>query len=840
MAKNIKKFLSLFVVLVLTLFVFACGDDKGKENANVSGADDTYISVTENSVTYKVTKGKLYSELKSTVGYSSLINLVMTDILTENGKLAEVTEEAIKEAIDEAIYGDDEDLTAEEKADLEKEFLNNMFRNYGYSGTNVYAEEIKAVYRLNLAKELYAKAKLEEEIVEHDKSYNEWVEAGSDEEDEDAVTTPYFTEAALKSQYATSNPSEFWAIIIPFTTLNDYNVALEATGKKVEFENKTLSKEEVLAVFIDLYKQVYGYKLTTEDNLDTTTLTEESKFYYTQSGLKSYSSQLATVIADNYNCYKNSDTKYYSAKPETVNSGAYYALVLKLDEVVAKEYDELNAEEKLAADNAAKEVIKDSKLTNTYITTKMYEAMAEKNFNIYDSSLASTYASSAVTYGIEFEATEKVSKTDVAYMDGKTYTADELFAAMDEVAGMTTALSEINYERYLNNSAINTYYSVSDGKWLDKDVQEDIEDDVATEKKNFENGDYVDYGYDPETISWVEFIRSVYAVNSEEELTVLFLYNRLVSDFTAGLNDVNEKVDDAFVESKVWPLIQTKMEEQFNKYYSVKGIHLLICVFDDPTHEVSSGTPTDPETWTEVQRTEAVNLYNEVKEFVADCKGTYTSRLQKIQKAFDECARTNVQNVLVSDNGNKTINVGKYRALGLYAKFENLGSFKNGSMVESFDAAVKVIYDQDMADEKTDRTTVAANMIETEYGYHYYVNLGSTKASTYSVKVNEVSTTFNLPRIEEVREFLADEDNVNSDTKAIINTYYVPVANQISGSYLTYVLQYDAIKAIIDTVDVKSDKYTKEDLVRIMELELADWYEDNLTYITEADLSYFK
>ena len=827
--KNImKKFLSIFVVLTLALCALACNKDKAKENANVTDADSTYISVTEGTTTYKVSKGKLYNELKSTVGYNTLVNLIMTDILTENGKLAEVSDEDIVAEIDKAVYGSEEDLTDEEKAELEEEFLNNMFRNYGYSGTDIYADEVKAIYRLNLAKKAYAKVKLEEEIAEHNEKYNEWVEAGSDEEDEEAVKAPYFTEDTLKSQYATSNPSEFWTIIIPFITLNEYNTALSATGKKEAFENGTLSKAEVLNLFVDLYKAVYDYKLTAEDNLDTTSLTEESKFYFTQSSLKSYSSSIYDYVANTLDTYNGNETKYYTNEVLTVNAGAYYALVLKLDETVATPYDELSDEAKEEANEVAKEVLIGKQLTSSYITKKMYEAMAEKNLTIYDSTLAAAHATSAATNSVEFEATEEVSTTLVAKIDGKEYTADALFVAMDKVAGMTTALSEINYERFLNNETLNKYYNAQEGKWTDKDVQEELEDEVATEKENFENGDYVNYGYDPKSMSWTEFVRSVYGVNDEKELTILFLYNKLVSDFTKGLNDIEEE------ESKAWPLIQTKMQEKLNDYFNVKGVHLLICVFEDPTSEVNSGSPLDPEDWTETQKTLAAELFAEVKAFVADSKGTYAARLEKIQKAFDECSRLDTEKVLTSENG-KTIKVGAYRAAGLYAKFENLGTFKNGSMVESFNDAVKAIYDADIKDDKTERTTVCEEMIETVYGYHFYVNLASTKAPTYSVKVNEETTKFELPRLEEILAYLEDEDDVKSDAKTIITTYYTPVSSELTGSYLTYILQYDAIKAIIDTATINSTNYTKEDLVRIMELESADWFE-NLTYVTEEDL----
>lgn len=831
MKNMIKKFLSLFVVLTLALCVLACNKDKAKENANVTDADSTYISVTEGTNIYEVKKGKLYNELKSAVGYNTLVNLIVTDILKDNGSLDAVKDEDVIAEIDNAVYGSDEDLTDEEKAELKEEFLDNMFRNYGYSGNDIYAEEVKAVYALNLAKKAYAKTKLEEEIAEHNKKYDEWVAAGSDEEDEDAVKAPYFTEDALKSQYATSNPSEFMAIVVPFTTLNEYNTAISATGKKEAFEEGTLTKAEVLEIFVNLYKAVYGYELTDQDNFDTT-LNEESKFYFTQSSLKSYSSQIYEYVANTFVTINSEEGKYYSNEVLTVNSGAYYALVLKLDEKVATPYDELTAEAKVEADNAAKEVIKDKQLTSSYVTKKMYEAMAEKNLTIYDSTLAAAHATSAASNSVVFEATEEVSKTLVAKTDAKEYSADVLFAAMDKVAGMTTALSEINFERFLNNPEINKFYNVKENKWTDKDVQEDIENEVKTEKKNFENGDYVDYGYNPKEMNWNEFVRTVYGVNTEEELTLLFLYNKLVSDYTKSLNDVKEE------NSKVWPFIQTKMQESLNEYFNVKGVHLLICVFDDPTAEVNNGTPVDPAEWTDNQKALAAELFAEVKEFVADSKGTYAARLEKVQKAFDECSRLDVANTLTSENG-KTIKVGVYRAAGLYAKFEDLGTFKNGKMVEAFNDAVKAIYDADIKEDKTERTTVCETMIETEFGFHFYVNLASTKAPTYSIKVNEETTKYELPRLEEILEYLDDEEAVKSDAKTIITTYYSPVAKELEGSYLTYILQYEAIKAVIDNATVNSDNYTKEDLVRIMELETTDWFE-NLTYITKEDLATLK
>ena len=797
MKNSIKKFLSLAIVLLFTVCLFACETVKAKTNANVSNPDDVYISLTENSVPYKVTKGKVYSELKTTVGYNTLVDLMITDILKENGILDAVTEEEIKEAIDKAIYGSNgkDELTEEEVSEKEEEFLNSMFKNYGYTGTDLYGSKVKEVYRLTVAKKAYAKTKLEEEIKKHNESYQEWVDAGKDEEDEDAVKEPYFTEAELKAQYQTDNQADYWVIIVPFASYREYKIALEQ--KNVTVENGVWKKNgaelddnNVAALFVELYKDVFGYKLASDANLSLTDLTEDNEFYYSSSDLKSYSAQILNHVLLTYSSLGDAEGSCYSKEVENVNAGSYYALVMKLGEKVATEYDELEDEAKAEADDASKEKIKDGLLTNSYINRKLYALLAEKNLVIYDSGLSANHATNVLNYGVEYSATEEESNTNVAKTDVKTYTADELFQAMDAKAGMTTALSELTYQRFLNNANINKFYNMSTKEWLDDDAKDSVETQIETEKKNFEDGNYVSYGYDPETMAWEDFISGVYGAKNDDELMLLFLYGDIVTNFTESLLDLTEKADGEYVDSKVWDLIDAKMQESFDKFFSVKGIHLLICMYETPVGESTNGSLIDPEEWTEEQKELANKLYADINKYVNASKGTYQSKLAKIQEAFDNCPRTlgdatyngqTVKTTLTSDDGSVVINVAEYRAAGLYAKYEDLGAFANGQMVEAFDAAVKSIWDLDIKDEKTDRVSVYGEAIVTEYGYHYYVNLSSTKASTYSVKVDDETVKYNLPRIEEVRQYLENSSKVNSDAKTIITKYYTPVASEISG-----------------------------------------------------------
>lgn len=856
MKNNIKKVLSFIVILALTLFTFACNKLEPKNNANVSDPNSVYISITENSIKYEVLKGRMYSELKSTVGYNTLFDLMVTDVLKAEKVYETITDEEVIEAIDEAIYGskDVDELEDDEQQELIDTFLDTMFKDYGYTGDDVYSDSVKEVYKLNLAKKAYALKKLEEEIVEHNENYQAWVDAGKDEEDEDAVKEPYFTEDDFETEYSSNNKGEYWAIIIPFTSYREYVIALQQLNLTIENgewkrNDVKLTDEQVASVFIELYNQLYGYKLDADADLSLTNLTEDSAFYYTYSQLKSYNATLATHIQDIYGSYNKDEENCYSKEVEVLNSGKIYALVLKLGEDIKADYADLSETEKEKVDAESLVELKNDLLTTNYISRKIYALLAEKNLVIYDSTLSAAHTSAIANYGVEYTATDEESDVNVAKTDVATYTADQLFNLMDKRAGMVTALSELVYQRFLNNSSINKFYNTSNGTWLDDDVKEDIEDQINTEKANFENGNYIDYGYDPELMTWEDFISGVYSANSEDELMLLFLYGEIVSDFTESLLDITKKEDNKYIESTVWPLIQAKMEADFAEYFNVKGIHLLICIYKDPLGEINNSGTINPEEWTEEQKELAKKLFAEVNSYVAASKGSYQARLKEIQEAFSNCPTTsgeatfngvNVKTTLTSADDSVTINIAEYKSKGITVKYEDLGSFKNGKMVESFDEAVKSIWDKDMEDEVTDRKTVCTEIIETEYGYHYYINLESTKAPSYSTTVNDEKKSFNVPRIDEIREYLEDEDNVNSDTKSLITTYYTPVVTEISGSYLTYVLQYQGILDIIDSVNVTSSKYSKDDLVRMLNLEINDWFENNLSYITKDDLKYFK
>jgi len=97
-----RKLFALILTFALALVLVGC-QDTDKTNPSLTNGSETFISIQENGVTYKVTNEELYSYLKTQYGTSVLVSMIDKDLLTENGYLAKVTEEEIKEAIDEAV-----------------------------------------------------------------------------------------------------------------------------------------------------------------------------------------------------------------------------------------------------------------------------------------------------------------------------------------------------------------------------------------------------------------------------------------------------------------------------------------------------------------------------------------------------------------------------------------------------------------------------------------------------------------------------------------------------------------------------------------------------------------
>lgn len=1066
----LKKTLPVLIAFVLILVIGAIVTGvKGKEKVNpaLSESDKIYLSLEEDGLTYKITRGEIYEELKLSVGTSSLItrtNKLILNLEKNSDGVSyfeAVTGEAVKEEIEDAVFGEDsvEDLTDEEKEEKIQDFLDSMFKSFGYKADTLEADVIKDHYRLELAKEAYAKDQLAKTIAE--------VNAKA-EKDEDL--DPYFDEDEINDYYSDNYYKQYYGIIVPFGTKAEAENALQQLGVGIDtvkdvwchveytetvagsgiYERKlgdALKPAEVIETFVNLYNLVYSYKaeagktiltdgvdynkvdfsaevkvvrelastlvtkyeakedvtqtvadikaaistletklvelgfsskaLTTslesfekkldaankgseEEKEDLTkkaldqakafkssceafsdfgyvfdTDNEESPLYYDYEKLSGYNSTLPNKFNNTYTVYRPFNTAEVNASTNTkptwythealgLSSSAYYVFVLKLNEIAIPDLnDELKAEiiEKLT----------EEELTAEYTEEKIAQLRENYSLVIYDEKVELNYNDSMTEYGINREATKDSSEDKIAkfthntytkvevsskkefrktrkandgiyvynnglyeeakkYEEGQVYyvceagesteiTVADFFNDMDSLYGMTLALSEISYRRFLYNQAFNVYKDMATGEWKDEEKRNEFIEDIETQRVNFLAGGYASYGYDPSVMSWEEFMVALYGAKDEQELADSFLYNDIITDYTEKLEFVSQMDDEGklvnsyadILASKVWALYVEKMEKAVADYFNVTGIHFLVSTYEDPSKANDKGTPLDPKEWTDVQREAAKQLINDVRNYLVYAKGDYETVLTDIANAFKACPyKVNDKTPDIYDEdgnvinykltaGAATIDIAYYKTLGLFVKFEDLGSFANGTMVEPFNDAVKAIWDKDIKDELYSRVTVLEEAIETEFGYHLYINLGSTDLPKYESNIiqdgvedfldengkplfavdGETTKTEErvYPALYEVLLYLTDAESeyLTAGAKTAVETYYQGLADEIGGSYFSYMQQYLDVQELLTDSSIASTNYTKADLERVIKLNIDGWYESSIKLLEAGD-----
>ena len=668
---------------------------------------------------------------------------------------------------------------------------------------------------------------------------------------------------------------------------------------------------------------------------------EESDLFFDYDKLSAINSTLPNKLNNTYKAFKpfatDKEDASFNEDPNNSSVQAWYTdesltltessktfvvYVLKIADIAVPELDSVR-------DEIIAELTEEA-LTSSYIETKMAALRENYQLTIYDSVLDKDYAQSMNSYKVTHEESEDESSENIAkvvfstyeklsvnskkefkaakkangavyvkengvYETVKKYSADteyfklvengtkeistsEFYTAMEKLYGMTVALSELTYQRFIYNEVLNIYKDMETGKWLDAEKRDEYIENIETSRINFLAGGYASYGYSPATMSWEEFMVALYGVKDEKELAESYLYSDIIADYTQILNNIvrvdeeGEFVNSNYTEllaSDAWKLYEAKMEKLVKDYYNVKGIHFLVSKYESVKAAATGGTPVNPEEWADEDKELAKELIANVYAYLNAKPGTYADTLKEIVNAF-AAAPYYIEGeapAIYDEEGNAvaytlsfagvTIDVAKYKTAGLFVKYEDLGSFVNGTMVEPFDKAVKAIYDQDMADNVTDRITVLETPIETEYGFHLYINLSSQKVATYEsneIKVNEdgsweyvyvdeektehATVERVYPQLYEIRLYAKDSqsEELTSGAQTAIASYYTSLAKEVTGTYFTYICQYEDLAELITDASFTSlPSFTKADLDRIIDLNVESWYESNLTILESGD-----
>lgn len=863
----IKKTLPLIIILLIIIGVAVTCTvlSKEKDNPVIGNPDGVYLTAKEGEFTYKLTNSRLYDELKENVGISSLVTMINKDLLkdTKKGGISywdKVTQEAIDDEVEKATFPDGKDeLTAEEITEAEEKFLDTMFSSYGL----VSMTEIENHYRLILAKKLYAADKLEEEIATKN------AEAKKDSE-------KYFTQSDYTSYYTSNYKSEYWAMIVPFSTEAQAKNALAQLGitiktstantsddftrwvKTVGEEEVALTTSEVVAAMVSMYNTTRAFQtenypinrlVLTEGKQYTineeglyqfnTTVSEEDEtlnaLHYTYDEIYAYQSSVQNYLKNTMVSYTTSSEvtytqKWFTPTPQSYSSGSIYCFIMKLAEVAAPEQSTVNEE-------IYKKLVEKT-LTDTFVETKMAELRQEKGLVIYDTFLEKQYVSSAKTYKVTHETTKKASENLVASIEGHEYTTDQLFDAMDKIYGISLAITLINEERFLVNTNYNKYFDTTStankekDKWLDQEKYQELTTEVSNEKLNFSAGAYESYGYGPSTMKWEEFLQSIYGVSNEQELRMYFLKSDIISDFKKSLGDLSE-VDET---SPLWQFYLEKMELIKEKIFTTTGVHLLISAYEDPMGAVSaSSNMLDPKDWSEYQVTCAKELTDQVKAYIASSEGTIKEKLEAVVAAFKASPRfiANLEQTVAAQPVVEGVSyvfegieVAKFKSAGLTVKYEDLGEITNGEMVEEFEAAVKSIW---LANPESDSMVIYNDYIQTKFGFHVYANLTTKPLATWE---DAEGNTQILPSLEIIKKYIEDaaDEDLTEEMKKAIETYYSPIFKELStDGYYAAIKQYQAINGM--DITFSKTNYTRESFLRAIDMTIKKYEDENLTYI---------
>ena len=797
----LKRALPLVIVLAVIIIVAVSCTIISHDKATpaITNSSETYLSTEENGITYTVENGKIYDSLKSTYGSTILLNRIDTELLKkttikvdgeEKTAWDSVSADEVKEAIDEAASATD--LEGDEYDEAIADYEETMFSSYGYTTM----DEIKAYHQMVLAKKAYAKYQLELAI-----------EAADAAAAEDSSKEPYFTEDDYQDQYDSTYLTAYYVLIVPFTSVTEANNALAQENVKISSDkgtvdgkevalsnvwvwladegehkaNTPLTKDEIIATFIDLYNTRYAYKnseyptatevLTAGTNYTVTDgaysfinkAEDSDPLYYTDSALSSFNSTArsyvkntmtslnadsvaySTTTSDETTTLSTSAIKWYTPSIKSYESGSLQVLMLKLGEVAPEALwtDAAETTYNPTVKAAIYEDLVEAELTTTYIATKMAELRADQDLIIYDETLESSYISSISSYDVDYSATKKSSKTLIATVkagaDTFEYSADDFFKDLDKAHGIAAAISEVDFIRTLSsadNKVFDYQKYLSGAKEkacvLDSKKWTSYKEEVVTEKENFAAGSYSSYGYDA-SYGWKNFMHDVYGVDGELEMAIYFLYSDLQSDAmaeNARLIESEEGAGDELnVNSDLWKTYNDLMQDIVDAQFTVTGYHFLISVND------ADGDTTDPSTWTSYQVECAKELYNQVIAYLQSYSGDYATAMENIVTAFEASPRfvarlaqeTAAQPALENGSyvypteGLVQIQLAKYKSAGLSVKYEDLDSFSNGTMVAEFDAAVKEIYDAAIESGDLDETVIYGANKATDADGHYLV-----------------------------------------------------------------------------------------------------------------------
>lgn len=565
--------------------------------------------------------------------------------------------------------------------------------------------------------------------------------------------------------------------------------------------------------------------------------------------------------------------KSYTVEPVSV--GNYYCLFIKLQETDEVELNDTIKQEII--DKMTEELYTDNNLEMMY-----YENHQDHNLKIYDRFLEAIYEYNyntfyGTTLGLkeydELKASRKTKKSVVASIDGKEFTADELFKELEDKYGATYVKSYIDNYLIINteyNTSYNPYKDIEDKDY----VKSLLKSDIASFKQNFEL-DYFTYSYlsyygfipnFPASYGWKNFIHDYFNANDEKELLISknyggTIYNDVLEDYKEALKPAYDKILE-------------KMNEALEDAYNVDVMNLIVSVDYnyDSTADTKIVESNKEETFKENWTAEQIMLAEELSKLILNsyndvlATGTIAEKMAEIVTVYNQGA-LEYANDFVPQTTNEELQVkfAKFKQAGLFVKFEKSTNYTNSSsLVEEFHDAMREIWDYANENgfvydaEKAKEDKSYANPIVDGLKYNVANENGNYSfASAYgfhAVIVEKASESVELPTELEIKLYEASTEYTNvakeletaktnlesaSGNEVAVSSYKIQVKRlekEVEEAKTALLNALDELSKVEGYEDIK-DGWDEEKQAYTIDTELSTkcttWYDSALEETTE-------
>ncbi|MBE0700566.1 MAG: hypothetical protein IH571_02655 [Acholeplasmataceae bacterium] len=631
---------------------------------------------------------------------------------------------------------------------------------------------------------------------------------------------------------------------------NYYKSYVISTTRDNGNRDQVMSTDEVKASFVRIYNflnPANEIEIDVDGNI-VGSLGSEFSTTYTYDDLTKLNTSLRTHV---YTTLSSADTvdpedpaaaKPYSSRVQTFGNSRY--LVFKLSDDKSTEEDILiedpsdeNAQifgSSTEAQNKKNEMFtefQESKLTNTYIQTKVNSLYTELDLDIYDGVLRSFYKQSYT-----YDGTNKNTDGDVvASIDGHNITVRQFYTRLEKTYGINLAL-DMASNKYL--ITLPDYSISSDDK---KDYDEQFKEII----QQFSADQFASAGF-PASMGREQFLLLAFGATSiDDAVNQLYVYPNLRQQY---LDNIEAHYGEPGY--SIYEKFADLAELHFDNFKSINVSHLLI-YFD----ENGDGTPDNPTEYLDKLSTDGqedtLEKLVELVQLVYTRVGNYRGHVEGLNALASEF--NNSGRIFRGENKIPPYDYtleqiwSEFRQFGFYLKFEaistpitNTSNFITGSSVldEVFYNRAMEIHEtvSEMAEGskfpyldlfETVITEVALNDVKSSFGWHLILatSVTDTRSAEYSASLdsddryvssdgtltpyNEDSETLIAGQIEYfIKESKTDEGvSLPTVVQTAITNYLQPILDRYSSTYMQRELVFKLMEDVEFTNTVSNDRF---------------------------------